>query len=118
MFEPRPRITHFVVRTVDGGEVDYRNIWQRAQLLLILLDESAASTRLAAVGAALAAREADLAAVEARLVVTRDVVAGTPRPGVVVADRYGEIAASLDASVETDADDLIDWLRVVQSRCG
>lgn len=118
MFEPRERVPHFVVRTLDGDAVEYQSIWQKSQLLLISLDESEASRRFAAIGQELAVRTADLAAVQARLVVTRDVVSGAPRPGALVADRYGEIYASLGALADTDADDLLDWLRVVQSRCG
>ncbi|ODS55462.1 MAG: hypothetical protein ABS36_09915 [Acidobacteria bacterium SCN 69-37] len=118
MFEPRPRVAHFVVHAVDGQAVDYREIWQRTQLLLLCFDERDAQARTAVVAAALTTRGDALAAVETRLVVTHDVVPGAPRPGALVADRWGEIYATLDDEAVTDADDLIDWMRVVQSRCG
>ncbi len=117
MFEPRARVPHFVVRTVDEAEVDYRTIWQKEQLLLVSLDDSEASRPLGVLAGALFGREGDLAATQSRLVVTRDVVPGLPRPGVVVADRWGEIHATLDASSLKDADDLIEWLRFVQRKC-
>ena len=58
-----------------------------------------------------------LASLEARLVVTRETVDGVPRPGVVIADRWGEVFAVIDDPARTDVDDLIEWLRWVQMKC-
>ncbi len=118
MFEPRDKVAHFLVRARDGATVDYRTIWQNAQLLLVCLDDSPASERFMAIADELAGRGDELAAIESRLVVTADLVPGAPRPGVLIADRWGEIYTTLDASADTSADDLIDWLRVVQRKCG
>ena len=118
MFDPRPRVAHFVVHTVDGQTVDYREIWQHHQLLLLCLGDGDTGARTTAAAVALTTRADALAAVDTRLVVTHDEVPGAPRPGALVADRWGEIYATLDDAAVTDADDLIDWMRVVQSRCG
>lgn len=118
MFEPRDKVSHFVVRARDGATVDYRTIWQKDQLLLVCLDDTSRSAPLTAIADQLAGRPQDFAAIESRLVVTCDLVPGAPRPGVLIADRWGEVYATLDASVETSADDLIDWLRFMQRKCG
>jgi hypothetical protein len=117
VFDPRARVPHFVVRAVDGAEVDYRSIWQTRNLLLVCLDDTDASRPFATVAEDLAKRQAELDTLQSRLVVTRDEVAGVPRPGVVVADRWGDIYATLDASSLKDADDLLEWVGFVQKKC-
>ena len=117
MLEPRARVPHFVVRTTDGRAIDYRTIWQQQSLLLICLDDSTESRPFVGIADALAERGADLEAAGAALVVTRDVVAGAPRPGAVIADRWGDIYAVIDATTVKDADDLIEWLRFLQRKC-
>lgn len=118
MFEPREKVTHFLVRARDGATVDYRTIWQNAQLLLVCLDDSSTSDRLTIIADELAGRQDELADIQSRLVVTYDEVLRAPRPGVLIADRWGEVYATLDASASTSADDLIEWLRFVQRKCG
>jgi hypothetical protein len=118
VFERRARVPHFVVRSVDGATVDYRSIWQREQLLLICLDESATSDPLIRLAQDLATRGTDLSVVETSLVVTRESIAGLPCPALILADRYGEIFWTREPGGVTDADDVIDSLRVIQSRCG
>ena len=114
MFEPRARMPHFVVTAVDGRVVDYRTIWQNANLLLVCLDESEASQPLGIIAAELAARAGEFATLQARLVVTRDAIPTVPRPGVVIADRWSEIHATLDGAAVTDANDLLEWLRFIE----
>lgn len=118
MFEPRPRVPHFVVRAVDGQLVDYRTIWQKANLLLVCLDASKASAPIEVVAAELAERASEFETLQARLVVTRDAIHTVPRPGVVIADRWSEIHAALDGAAVTDANDLLEWLRFIERRCG
>lgn len=118
MFEPRLRVPHFVVTSVDGDVVDYRAIWQNANLLLVCLDESEASQPLAVIAAELAGRSSEFAALQSRLVVTRDAIPTVSHPGVVIADRWGEIHATLDSAAVTDANDLVEWLRFIERRCG
>jgi hypothetical protein len=118
VIEPRARVPHFVVTSVDGEVVDYRAIWQNANLLLVCLDESGASRPLEAIAAELAGRSSEFAALQSRLVVTRDAIHAVPRPGVVIADRWSEIHAMLDSAAVTDANDLLEWLRFIERRCG
>jgi hypothetical protein len=117
VFEPRARVPHFRVRAVAGTEVDYRSIWQTRNLLLVCLDDTDASQPFTAVAHELGARQPELDRLECRLVVTRDGVAGVPRPGAVVADRWSDIYATIDASSLKDADDLIEWVGFVQKKC-
>ncbi|MCC7042860.1 MAG: hypothetical protein IT183_03300 [Acidobacteria bacterium] len=117
MFEPRARVPHCRVRSVDGTEVDYRSIWQTRNLLLVCLDQTDGSRPFTTVANELAVRQRELDTLESRLVVTRDVVVGVPRPGVVVADRWGDIYATIDTSSLKDADDLLEWVGFVQKKC-
>jgi len=53
-------------------------------------------------------------------IVTRDPVEGLPCPGVVVADQWGEIAHVVHSSQVEDLpppDELIEWVRYLQSKC-
>ena len=118
MFEPRDKVAHFVVRALNGATVDYRTIWQKQQLLLICLDDSPASESLTGIANQLAGRGGDFNTAQSHLVVTYDDVRGAPRPGVLVADRWGDVYASLDHTSVTSADDLLDWLRFMQRQCG
>ena len=57
---------------------------------------------------------------ETEWIVTRDPVEGLPCPGIVVADRWGEIAHVVHSSQVEDlppADELIEWVRYLQYRC-
>ena len=107
-----------VADSVDGHPFAYETIWQRRNLLLVCIPPADATA--GPYVEQLRARAADVRAHEAQLVITGDVVAGMPSPGVAVADRWGEIcfiegaetAAGLPA-----AGDLIEWLRFVQVQC-
>jgi hypothetical protein len=53
-------------------------------------------------------------------VITRDNVSGVPRPGIVVADRWGEIHHVAGGETVDDLPsphELIEWLRYVQHQC-
>jgi hypothetical protein len=113
------RVRHFEVDDVDGTRVQYAAIWQRQHLLLVSLRD-AATPDAKAFRAALADRAADIAAYDARLVVTTDPIDDVPRPGVVVADRWGEIAFTAGAASVADlppVDELVEWVRFVQCAC-
>jgi hypothetical protein len=83
-------VPHFSIRDLDGHEVAYDLIWQRQNLLLALIDPGDPDGA-AAFADHLGGRLADLTAHDTACVVTRDVVAGAPSPGIVIADRWGEI---------------------------
>jgi hypothetical protein len=113
------QVRHFDVGSVDGPRVEYAGIWQRQNLLLVSLPDAAAPDAAAWL-AALAARRPDLDAIDARLVVTTDAIGGVPRPGVVVADRWGEIKFATGAATVAElpsADELVEWVRFVQCAC-
>ena len=51
---------------------------------------------------------------------TQDGVPGIPSPGVIVADRWGEVAYVVATSAVADLpppQELIDWLAYVQTQC-
>jgi len=119
MLERGDRVPHFEVATLDGRRARYTDVWQRKNLLLVSVSEvesSESSGYLAQLSAGMPA----LTAHDTAFVVTRDPVDGAPRPGVVIADRWGEIhfvARAPAAGELPDADELIGWLRYVQQQC-
>ena len=116
MLQRGDAVPHFTVRTAHGGTVDYASLWQQRNLVLILLaaelDDSAGQAKRIAT----AASEAP----DTEWVITRDPIEGVPRPGVLVADRWGEIvhiaSTSADAGLP-DVDDLLEWLHFTRMRC-
>jgi hypothetical protein len=112
-------LAHFTVHDLRGREVAYSTIWQRRHLLLVSLtpagDEASASYI-----SALEARAADLTAHDTVSVITHDLVPGVPRPGVVIADRWGEVyfvTGAAGAAGLPGPDALVEWLRFVQVQC-
>lgn len=115
---PHDLLPHFETTDIDGARVAYSSIWQRRNLVLAILpDLSPRSRRYAERIIAEASRmqNNDIA-----WVVTRDPIDGFPCPGVVVADRWGEIAHVVQGTDVDDLpapDELTEWVRYVQSRC-
>jgi hypothetical protein len=112
-------VPHFTATTFSGESFDYADIWQRKNLVLVLLPqrESAASTKFVD---RLTARMSDLSGEDSVCVITRDSVSGVPSPGIVVADRWGEIHHVGEGRAVHDLpgpDDVIEWLRDVQHKC-
>jgi hypothetical protein len=109
-FVPMFRIRNIV----DAAIVDYRDIWQRSNLLLIAVaHEDAPDPYLAQLGRHLAGNDT-------AVVVTTDPIPGVPAPAVVVADRWGEIQyiqTAGRASDLPDAAELADWLDYVRYQC-
>jgi hypothetical protein len=105
-------VPFFDVEAADGTRRSYRDIWQRRTLLLV----SVAPPTVDA--AQLAARLRERVGGDAAVIVTADAVEGLPRPGVLVADRWGEIVHVAPAEPGTvDVVDLADWVRFVQIKC-
>ena len=121
MLERGDRLPHFAVTTVDGSRVDYSQIWQRRNLVLVCLPVEETTTGVVqSYVAALADRVRELAEDDTEFVVTSESVAGVPSPGVVVADRWGEIyfvAASPSAQNLPSRDEVLEWVRYVQHEC-
>jgi hypothetical protein len=118
MLQTGDLVPHFTVTTLSGESFDYSEIWQRKNLVLVLLpSESAATTKFVD---QLTAHMPELTGDDSACVVTPDRVSGVPRPGIVVADRWGEIHHL--ARPETVEDlpspqNVIEWLRYVQHQC-
>lgn len=113
------QVRHFDVTCVDGTRGEYAAFWQRQHLLLVSLPDVTTPDATAFLSA-LARRTADIDAYDVRTIVTTDRVDGVPRPGVVVADRWGEIklvTGAASASELPAADELVEWVRFVQCAC-
>ncbi len=114
--QPGDQVPHFNVKTLDGAGFDYEAIWQRRNLLLVVLPEAEENDGYAA---ALRARGAEFKSVEAECVITRDRVAGLAA-GVVLADKWGEIIHVVEASGPAGyppPDELLEWLEHIHHRC-
>jgi peroxiredoxin len=111
------QLPHFEVTTVEGSECSYSSIWQRKNLLLVLLG---ASSAVDVYVSSLRARESAFHDLETACVVTSEDVAGLPALAVVIADRWGEILY-IDAAPRLprspSPEDLLGWLEYVQHRC-
>ena len=113
----RDQVPRDDVTTIDGGTFSYRSIWQQKNLVLVALSETSGAADYVAALAACAERFRGL---NAACVITRDPVPGLPAPGVVVADRWGEIVHVVNAASVAElpeAADLVDWLEFIGRRC-
>jgi hypothetical protein len=113
------QVRHFDVTCVDGTRAEYAAFWQRQHLLLVSLPDTTALDAVAFLSA-LAERTADIDAYDVRTIVTTERVDGVPQPGVVVADRWGEIklvAGATSVAELPSADELVEWVRFVQCAC-
>jgi hypothetical protein len=113
-------LPHFEIADVSGAPFRYRDIWQRANVLVVCLagaEPRAAERYRAAIERV---REA-VAATETRLLVTRHAIAGLPAPAVVIGDRWGEVQHLTTADSSLAAfpapEELLDWLHYVRMRC-
>ncbi len=120
MLQRGDQVPHFTLRTLAGQRVNYSEIWQRRSLLLICLPaESTADTSRTYVSG-LATRADEVTEQDADCVVTAETVRGVPCPGVVIADRWGEIyfvAGSSHAEGLPSLDELLAWLRHIRNEC-
>jgi hypothetical protein len=112
-------VPHLTVTTLSGERFDYSDIWQRKNLVLVLLPHSGSAATTKFVDQ-LTAQMSELTADDSACVITRDSVSGVPSPGIVVADRWGEIRHLAGGKTVDDLpgpDDVIEWLRYVQHQC-
>ena len=119
MLQRGDAVPHFEATTVGGVSFSYASIWQRRNLVLIALP-AAESEPLQSYVSRVLARQAEFAAMEAECVVTRDRVSGVPSPGVIVADRWGEVvhvASTSDVEELTSPEELLDWVDYLGRRC-
>ena len=119
MLQRGDSVPHVEVTTVGGEPFSYSTIWQRKNLVLLCLpaaESQCSDTYLSE----LAARKSAFAAKDAACVVTRDPVAEIASPGIVVADRWGEIvhiAQATPVDALPSPEDLLDWLDYLEKRC-
>ena len=119
MLQRGDSVPHFAVKSVGNEPVSYSTIWQRRNLVLVTLPHVACGAGKGYISELTALIPA-LNAQNAECVITRDCVPGTFRPGVLVADRWGEIvyiAAIPDIAGAPSPEDLLDWVSYVQTRC-
>ena len=108
----------FTARAADGTVVRYQDVWQRKNLLLVSLPSDDPTS--SAYAASLGVLEPSLAAYEAVLLIVPTRIEGVPSPGVVVADRWGEVyhlQQADQASALPRPEELIDWLHFVRNEC-
>jgi hypothetical protein len=107
-----------VTNSLDDTTFAYEDVWQRQNLVLVSIPR--ADLTGARYVEHLLARRTDLESDDVRLVVTADTVPGVPAPGVIVADRWGEVwfvQGAEQADRLSTADDLVEWVRFVQVQC-
>ena len=117
MLQSGDAVPHFDVITVDGPGIRYAAIWQRRNLVLVTLGSSEADGGYAA---AVADNADEFARRTGECVITHDDIAGLPAPGVLVADRWGEVVYAVTGSAVSDLpspQQLIEWLEYVEHRC-
>ena len=119
MLEQGGSFPHFEVTAIDGSPVSYDRLWQRWNLLLVTLP-TGNGAEFDTYVSRLTARRPELAELNTVLVITRDVIRGVDAPGVVVADRWGEVCFTTAAdrtSGLAEPDQLLEWLRYLQQQC-
>jgi hypothetical protein len=112
-------VRQIAVTALDGSRFDYSEIWQRKNLLLVTLAETASSDA-GAYASELTSRMDELTALETKCVITSDDVLDMPKVGVVIADRWGEIyfvEAGLRVTDLPTAAEILEWLRDIEHEC-
>ncbi|MGE3274414.1 MAG: hypothetical protein AB7O67_04840 [Vicinamibacterales bacterium] len=115
---PPDLLPHFEVTDLRGARIRYASFWQRKNLVLVLVPDSLPST--CAFADRLLATIGELGQDDTAWVLTADAVEGLPRPGVVIADQWGEIAYVFSPSDATGwpfAEALITCVRAIEHRC-
>ncbi len=116
---------HVAITTREGGVVQYVDLWQREQILLVIVP-SPGSVAAAGPWAHFEARLADARTacrdMETAVVLTGQAPAGFEAPLALVADRWGEITHAAALSVEADAvtpdvPTLLTWVEATLHRC-
>jgi hypothetical protein len=119
MLERGDLVPHFEVATLEGDVVSYSTIWQHRILVLVTLPASESDTSRS-YASQLTAHMPALSRDDVACVITRDRLRGVPTPGVLVADRWGEIihmVAASDVAELPPTGELLDWVAYVRSQC-
>lgn len=116
---PRDLIPTFTARNiVDGALVHYESVWQRKNLVLVTVpsEDPTAPSYMKSIIACMPS----LASHDTAVIVTTSHIADVPSPGVLVADRWGEIYYIKGTSRAADLpgpDELVEWVQYVQNEC-
>ena len=116
MLQRGDTVRHFEVRSISGV-FRYATVWQRKNLVLVCLPGAGTDD---AYISELTARLPDFRERDTECVITQDGVAGVAAPGVLIADKWGEIVyveALPTPDRLPDPADLLDWVDYVQRRC-
>jgi peroxiredoxin len=116
MLQRGDQVPRFRVTTIDGRAVDYSTIWQQWNLVLVALS-SEGGERARSYARQLSSHEFEP---DTECVVTEDPVEGLPGPGVLVADRWGEIVhATTSANIEDlpSVEEILDWVEYLRKQC-
>lgn len=110
-------LPHFTVNTLDGACFSYSTIWQQRNLVLLLVPSKDGYTRYTS---EIPGRRAEFDAARTTCVVTADPVDELPSPGIVIADRWGEIVHVATAGREgtlPSVDELLEWVHFTEMKC-
>jgi hypothetical protein len=110
-------VPHFAVRDQNDGVFDYSTIWQRRNLLLVLVGSTEEYEQYLS---ELVRHTAAFNEHESTLVITKDEIAGLPVPGLIVTDRWGEIVHLVRPKTINDLPapmTLLQWLEAIEHRC-
>ena len=112
-------VPHFEVKTIGGDLFSYSTIWQRRNVVLLLLPagDSESTGRYVS---RLLARTSEFTANDTECVVTREPAPGIHGPSVTVADRWGEMVHVSSTSEVEDLpspEDLLHWVDYLERRC-
>ena len=112
-------VPHFAVTRLDGSCASYGDIWQRKNLLLVLLPAEESAERAEYVSQ-LEDRSQEVTAHETECVISAESVPDLPHPGVLIADRWGEIYFVGNGKRIADLpkiDEILEWLRFLEHQC-
>jgi hypothetical protein len=105
-------VPHFEIESIDGYAVSYSTIWQRRNLVLVMLSDKDVEEYVSELRA-----HADAFAKHNTVcVVTHDSIGGLPEPCVLVADRWGEIVHVAEGDLP-GVSELLGWVDYVERRC-
>jgi hypothetical protein len=112
-------VPHFTVTDAAGRRIAYAaSIWQRRPLVLVTT--GAQTDAATALLRRFESRHLGVDDGEVACVVTSDPIPGLPPCGLLVADRWGEIAVvqqTASAADLPDADEVRAWVAYVQQQC-
>ena len=114
--QPGHRVPHFELRDVDGRPVRYADTWQRRNLVFVSLPENQGGEYVAE----LRARAPAFDELECTWVAAHEPLPGLAAPGLLVADRWGEIVHIATPPSVRDlppANLLLQWLEAIEHRC-